>query len=220
MTLIELFAPKGTLDEERRRRLGERLITELMRSDGTPPDLIQRSRDSVWLVIHEPELWTIGGRPVEPGEPPRYVVRMTVPGGHLNEALRAEAIARITAALAGLEEHPRRLYATGDARVYIVEMPDGHMGAFGQVVSNADAIQLVVDPGHAATIAARAGAGDAADSGDANTPAAVVDPICGMTVELNESAITADVDGTTYAFCAPACRDLFLERNRPATASQ
>ncbi|HEX7119516.1 MAG TPA: hypothetical protein VF212_12050 [Longimicrobiales bacterium] len=218
MTLIELFAPKGSLDEERRRRLGERLVTELIRSDGGPPDLIQRGRDLTWVVIHEPELWAIGGRPVAPGEPPRYVVRMTVPGGHLSEAMRAEAISRITGVLAELEDHPRRLYATADARVYIVEAPDGHMGAFGQVVSTQDAIKLVVDPGHAATIAARAGNGGAADSGGANTPATLVDPICGMTVELDESAITAVVEGTTYAFCATACRDIFLERNRPAAS--
>ena len=35
------------------------------------------------------------------------------------------------------------------------------------------------------------------------------DPVCGMTVEL-EKAVTANVDGKTYYFCAKGCREEFL----------
>ena len=41
-------------------------------------------------------------------------------------------------------------------------------------------------------------------------PAQAVDPICGMTVAIHEGAISAEVDGQTYYFCAPGCRDAFV----------
>jgi hypothetical protein len=36
MMVIELFAPHGTLNAERRHRLGQWLITEVMRTDSAP----------------------------------------------------------------------------------------------------------------------------------------------------------------------------------------
>jgi putative ABC transport system ATP-binding protein len=37
-----------------------------------------------------------------------------------------------------------------------------------------------------------------------------VDPVCGMSVE-REKAVSADVNGQTYYFCAHGCRDEFLQ---------
>jgi xanthine dehydrogenase accessory factor len=44
----------------------------------------------------------------------------------------------------------------------------------------------------------------------AAAPTEAVDPVCGMTVSL-AGALTAEVDGVTYAFCCAGCRDRFLE---------
>ncbi|MCV2394661.1 YHS domain-containing protein [Actinotalea sp. M2MS4P-6] len=35
------------------------------------------------------------------------------------------------------------------------------------------------------------------------------DPVCGMSVDP-ATALSAEVDGTTYYFCAPGCRKAFL----------
>jgi YHS domain-containing protein len=37
------------------------------------------------------------------------------------------------------------------------------------------------------------------------------DPVCGMTVVPNTTAITAEIDGETYFFCAEGCRKTFVE---------
>jgi len=45
-----------------------------------------------------------------------------------------------------------------------------------------------------------------------------VDPVCGMTVAVHAGAITAVVDGQTYYFCAPGCRDTYLRTVRAESA--
>lgn len=199
MTFIELFVPRGALNDDQRTHVSQRLITELFAGPGAS-DLIARARALVSLVIHEPNIWTVGGRTVNATKAPRYVVRVSVPGGHLNGAMRAEMVTRITRMLADYEEIPERLYQEPDAWVQIIEVPDGNLGMLGRIQRTADIINRVTH-----------GAGSPApvDSSAKIAPATVVDPICGMTVALSESALTLTHDGTTYAFCCAACRDAF-----------
>jgi YHS domain-containing protein/phenylpyruvate tautomerase PptA (4-oxalocrotonate tautomerase family) len=201
VTLIELFAPKGSLDDDQRRWLSERLVTELIAADGAPAELIERGRDITWLIVHEPEVWSVGGRPVDAAERPRYVVRVNVPGGHLNAGMRAEMVARLTRVIAAVGDHPQRVYEQPDAWVHINELPSGNIGAFGQVVSTADITRMVVTGDRPAAAAG--------GSGDAPAVDTVIDPICGMTVELADTAITLQVDDTVYGFCSQSCRDIF-----------
>lgn len=206
-TLVELFAPKGSVTEERRRRLGERLVTELISAPGAPADLVERGRAISWLVVHEPEVWIVGGRRVDASEPPRFIVRVSVPGGHLNDAMRAEMVARITRVLAEDDADPQRLYRDPDAWVQIIEVPDGNIGAFGRVMSTADITGLVV---HGAPPE------QTAPAGNGHGDALAVDPICGMTVAPTDDAIAFARDGVTYFFCSEACRDLFAGRAEAA----
>jgi xanthine dehydrogenase accessory factor len=43
-------------------------------------------------------------------------------------------------------------------------------------------------------------------------PAEVIDPICGMTVTVTDSAISFELDGETYYFCCAGCRTRFAEQ--------
>ena len=52
---------------------------------------------------------------------------------------------------------------------------------------------------------------------DEPVPDTAVDPICGMSVALTETAITLEHDGATYAFCNAGCRDIFVAQQRAAT---
>jgi xanthine dehydrogenase accessory factor len=40
-----------------------------------------------------------------------------------------------------------------------------------------------------------------------------IDPICGMTVTVNDATIQADVGGERFYFCSEGCRTAYLERN-------
>ena len=204
MNLVEVFVPKGALTAEQKDRLGERLVTGLIAAPGAPSDLIDRARALCWLVFHEPEVWTVGGRRVEAGQPPRYVIRLSVPGGHITDEMRAEMVARITRSLAESDEDPDRLYQEPDAWVHIVELPDGNLGAFGHVLGTEDVTHLVVTGSRLVRPDPR---GDQQHT-------TVIDPICGMTVVLADGAITLESDGTTHGFCSTACRGTFAAGTR------
>lgn len=213
MMFIELFVPKGALSADQRRRISERLITEFMTDEeehGAPAAVLEAAR-SIWqVVVHEPETWIVGGRPVDPDEPPRYMVRVSVPGSWRKD-MSGEVVSRVTRVLAEGEEDPRRLYDEPAAWVHVVGISEGSLGAFGQVMESADIVKMITKPFRespdrdAAVAAAAAGT--------------AIDPICGMTVELTDEAITMEHDGTTYAFCAPGCRQVFIQERRAATAS-
>jgi xanthine dehydrogenase accessory factor len=42
-------------------------------------------------------------------------------------------------------------------------------------------------------------------------PAFAVDPVCGMQVEIARARHSAEVEGRTYHFCCPHCRQRFLQ---------
>lgn len=211
MLFIELFAPKGALSEARRRRLSGRLVTEVMDAPDAPEALagaIERGRALSQAVVHEPEAWSVGGREADPTDAPRYVVRVGVPAGHLTDGMRAELVSRVTRVLSEADEDPQRPHREPTVWVYLVEIPDGNMGAFGRVMRLADIMKMVVDPEPEP-----AGRGGPADEPAADT---AVDPVCGMSVALTDTTITLERDGKTHAFCCGGCRDVFAARHAVA----
>jgi Cu+-exporting ATPase len=40
--------------------------------------------------------------------------------------------------------------------------------------------------------------------------AMVIDPVCGMRIQADDAAATAEYDGQTYYFCSQACHDVFV----------
>ena len=48
----------------------------------------------------------------------------------------------------------------------------------------------------------------------------VIDPVCGMTVNPEKSAIEATVEGQAYYFCAEGCRKAFVENPEKYLDSQ
>ncbi|NIP59434.1 MAG: YHS domain-containing protein [Gemmatimonadetes bacterium] len=71
-------------------------------------------------------------------------------------------------------------------------------------------------PGAAGESASGAAAGAAAsdagtDAGAPQAPAFATDPVCGMSVEVEEARHTAEWRGRAYYFCCPGCRRSFEE---------
>lgn len=142
MPFVELFAPKDALAGARGKRMTEQLVAEVMAAEGAPDT--EAARSISWLVVNEPDAWFVGGRPISAAEPPRYVVRVSVPGGSLDDAKRADMVERVTRVLAEAEDDPQRLYREPHAWVHIVEIPDGNWGAAGRVYRLPDIIDYVL----------------------------------------------------------------------------
>lgn len=146
MPFVELYAPKGALDSERGRAAKRSLVAEVMKAEGAPDTPAARAIS--WLVVTEPDEWFVGGEPAGV-EPPRYVVRVSVPAGSLDDAKRADMIDRVTRVLAGAEEEAgedtaaERLYREPLAWVHIHEVPEGNWGAAGRPVGLRDIIGYV-----------------------------------------------------------------------------
>ena len=206
MLFIELFVPRGMLSVQQRRALSGQLIETVMRAPDAPDamrDVIARGRALAQAVVHEADAWSVGGRAVNGASGARYVVRVSLPAGHLTDGMRAELITRITGVLAAIDGQPDRLHCEPRLWVYIAEVCDGNMGSFGRVLRLADLMDLILRPGELPTnelVAAEA------------ATTAMVDPICGMRVEMTDTALTLEHDGSTYAFCCGRCRDLFIAR--------
>jgi YHS domain-containing protein/phenylpyruvate tautomerase PptA (4-oxalocrotonate tautomerase family) len=205
MMFIELFVSKGALGEEQRRQLAERLVTELMYEESAPAAVLEAGRALTQVVVHEPDIWVVGGRAVDSAEPPRYVVRVSVPGSWRKEG-SAMLISRVTQVLAEADADPQRLYQEPHAWVHIVGIAEGSCGAFGQVLRSNDITRLITRPYREAP--------EGSIPTKVLAPGMAIDPICGMTVALTDTTITLEREGTTYAFCSPACRAVFAEELR------
>lgn len=208
MLFVELYVPRGALGQEERRRVGERIVGEVLSARGASPEVIQAARALSHVVVHEPEAWIAGGQPVGADEPPRYVVRVSIPGGHLSDQKSAEIVRRVTRVLAEADGDPDRLYREPSAWVHVIGVPEGGLGAFGEVMRSPDITRMVVSGGGSAAAGVPA---------PGPAPATAIDPVCGMEV-APERAVLLEHQGATYAFCCAGCRDAFLEDRRPVAA--
>lgn len=207
MLFIELFAPRGALDEPRRRELSQRLVTEVMSAPDAPVSMeeaVERSRALTRAVVREPDAWSVGGRPVDAEGAPCYLVRVSLPARHCTDAMRAELVTRVTNVLAEVDEDPRRAYREPVVWVHMIEVADGNMGAFGRVLRLADLMKIVLDDGH--------GPAEGGGVAEGSSAPSAVDPICGMDVALTGAPISLTHDGTTYVFCSGGCREVVAAR--------
>ena len=141
MPLIEVFTPKGSLSEEQRKVIAEDLFAEVLAAEGAPDN--EAARSISWVLIHDVETWSVGGQEVGAGEPPRFIVKVSVPKGALNDERRADMMARVNALLAKSDPDPSRFQSPLAAWVHINEVPDGNWGAAGNVVRVADVAALM-----------------------------------------------------------------------------
>ncbi|MGK8464127.1 tautomerase family protein [Nocardia cyriacigeorgica] len=141
MPFVELFVPKGSLDPEQREKIGSRLVSEVMIAEGAPDTEVARSIS--WLVVNEIDAWFVGGRQLPAEEKPKYVVRVGVPAGTMNDDKRRDIVRRVNAVLADADDDPARFTQASTAWVHINEVPEGNWGARGEIVRTEDIVALV-----------------------------------------------------------------------------
>ncbi|MET8777867.1 ATPase [Nocardia sp. NPDC004654] len=197
MMTIELFVSPGVLDAERKQALAERILHALTTEDSAPDAVLDKARELTHVLVREPEVWATGGPAA-----PRYLVRLTVPGAWSNNPQFADhVVPMITGAIAATEPDPDRLTREPHCVVQIVGLRERGLATLGRTLTSTELTELLTD--------------DYRNSGETREAPEgfVIDPVCGMTVELATADLTLTHNGTDYAFCAPACRKLFAEEH-------
>lgn len=218
MMFAELFVPKGTYSQERLHQLGQRLIAALLaQPDGTvqqetkestglesaDPGVVEFLSSITHVVVHEPETWITAGQALGPDGPPRYVVRVHVPGAWRKE-LSEHLITSITRVLADVDDAGERLYRAPHAEVHVLGVPEGGYGAFGEPIREARLLDMIN----------KSKRGDSAAVPDGM----IKDLICGAIISL-DTAVILEHDGKTYGFCCTGCRRHFEGQHSVAEAS-
>ncbi|MFC6935797.1 4-oxalocrotonate tautomerase family protein [Actinomadura yumaensis] len=116
-------------------------MSEVMVAEGAPDT--EAARAISWLVVNEIDAWFVGGRQLPAGEKPRYVVRVGVPAGSMNDDKRRDIVRRVTRVLADADEDPERFAHAAAAWVHINEIPEGNWGARGEIVRIEDIAAFV-----------------------------------------------------------------------------
>ncbi|MFE3461715.1 YHS domain protein [Nocardiopsis aegyptia] len=196
MMFIELFASPGALDADTRERVAERLgsVWELTEGEGILPEAMAVLGSLVQVVVHEPVTWVGSERALAPDSAPHFMIRVHVPGPWrkaMSDHVVAYTTAILTESVAGSGREPV-------VHVHVLGVPEGGIGVAGKPVTSDGIVEMMSEPYEQ----------DRADG------RAVKDPLCGVTVPLNESAVTLELDGTLYGFCCADCREEFAAKRR------
>jgi phenylpyruvate tautomerase PptA (4-oxalocrotonate tautomerase family) len=99
MPFIEMYVPEGTLDEQTRRTLHERVGRQVLEAEGATYDESELAKAITWLLIHEVPAgsWSVGSEPLTPEDGARVLTRVSVPHGSLDDEKRREIVARVNA---------------------------------------------------------------------------------------------------------------------------
>ncbi|MFG2789772.1 hypothetical protein [Streptomyces sp. NPDC048419] len=122
--------------------------------------------------------------------------------------MSGHAVDRLTQALAETEavagRDPDRLRDQPHALIHVVGVAEGSLGMYGRPMGSLDLIRHMTAP-HRDALAHLAT--------DDLPPGTVIDPVCGMTVDLGTTDLTLEVDGTVHGFCNGQCRRIFADEH-------
>ncbi|GAA2101383.1 hypothetical protein GCM10009801_74610 [Streptomyces albiaxialis] len=210
MLLIEVFVPRGALSDEERQALGQRLIDTLMVEDDSHAiEIIEAQRTITQVLVHEPATWVLGQRPTaDPADPPRYLVRVTVPASWRKE-MSGHTVEIVTGVLAETERSagrdPERVRREPHAVILVDGISEGGIGIHGKAMGSLDLTELISRPYRDHNNTARPAP---------NPPRGkLTDPICGMSVDLDDSTLTLVHEGVLYGFCHGLCRRAFADEH-------
>jgi YHS domain-containing protein len=195
MNLIEITCPEGALDETQRQAIAHDVMSTLLVEPDAPPQAVERAGHLTHVWFHAAQTWTTraGGDQDRAATP--FVVTITVPEVWREELSRRAIGAVRTALHRHLTSADRH---SGAIWINVVGVHEGSIGMDGRPSTSTDIVRYLtqdVEPPTAQDL----------------PPDEVIDPVCGMRVQLGPHAYTLTHNGQTFGFCASGCRAVFAE---------
>jgi phenylpyruvate tautomerase PptA (4-oxalocrotonate tautomerase family) len=131
MPMIDLTLPKGTLPDEAKTELMEKLTRTLLKWEGAKPEN-DAAQSIAWTFLNEAELVTVAGKPAEE---PRYRVYCGVPQGSIGNPEKQGLVEEVTRHVLEAESPGKDPAADAAGRVWVIvnEITDGNWGGFGRI---------------------------------------------------------------------------------------
>ncbi|MFD0856153.1 YHS domain-containing protein [Actinomadura adrarensis] len=198
MLFIELFAPQGRLDADRRRKIAKGFLTAVAgtgdEGEAAPdPRSMAVFRSYFHVVVHEPETWVVGEDLVGADGPVPYLVRVQLPGSWRKD-LSAHVIPEFTRVIVDADPGAA-------VQVQVLGVSEGSFGIRGEAVSSDRIVELMNEPVQQELAEGRS----------------VVDPMCGVIVPL-ATAPVLEWEGTLYGFCCEGCLQEFVAKKEKEAA--
>lgn len=148
MPIIQLQYPQGALDRDRKAALAGRLTEVMLTMEGGA-----RTEGGIAFAtvlfseVPQGDWWTGGRADDSHVHPPgRFLARVSIPEGYMNQQHKSEVHAAVTAAVlecAGGAPDPHR---GGSVQVIIEEIGEGNWGAGGRTISLSSIADTVGQP--------------------------------------------------------------------------
>lgn len=178
MPVLQLYHPQGALDSARKAALAAKLTDVLLTMEGNARTEGGYGFATVLFTPVAEGDWWVGGRTdaTYVTAPGKFLARVSIPEGYMNQAHKTEVHAAVTAAVlsvAGGANDPKQ---GGSVQVILEEVAEGDWGAGGRTISLATIADKVglpkngerfkwVEAYFAAKARERAAAGYPADTG-------------------------------------------------------
>jgi phenylpyruvate tautomerase PptA (4-oxalocrotonate tautomerase family) len=142
---MQVYYPQGALPGNRKAALAQKLTDVLLLMEGNARTAGGLGFASVLFTEVGEADWWVGGRTdntyVAP--PGKFLVRVSIPEGYMNQAHKTEVHAAVNAAIVATIGNPSDPGQGGSVQVIIEEVTEGNWGAHGKTISLASIADTV-----------------------------------------------------------------------------
>jgi len=140
MPMIEMFVPAGVIDAQTKEKLHRNVGRQVLEVEGGSGTALERA--ITWMFISEldGDAWSVGGEPVTADRQARFLTRITVPVGSMDDERRAWIASRVQHEIvAALGDDPGPI----NSICIIDEVPEGNWSGGGHVVGYRDVMRML-----------------------------------------------------------------------------
>jgi phenylpyruvate tautomerase PptA (4-oxalocrotonate tautomerase family) len=145
MPIIQLYHPQGSLDQQHKETLAQKLTDVLITMEGGAGTTAGRAFASVLMTEVNTGCWFVGGHldTTYVAKAGKFLVYVTIPEGYMNAAHKTEVHVAVNAAILEVSGYPADPTAGANILVVINEVPEGNWGAGGKTIGLGSIAQAV-----------------------------------------------------------------------------